>query len=806
MAEIKKTATSEMSHQVTGKVAILYGTVKAISPDGTVRLLKLSSPVYADDRIITGDDGSISIVFNTFPPTQLDLGRVSEVVVDEDVYGAVTPDVSAEASAEQKAIQDALLAGDQPIEVDATAAGAEASSGGGHPTFVVNADWSAVIPESGAETTGINLGTPETELTYTALNPENSVPTITVDTGEGGGDDGGSGDGTGNNGSNVIGSNDIVYEAGLPGGSDSGATTTADGTFIISDPDGLDDIASITINGTTIPINDVVGTEISGTYGTLTITGYDSSTGEGTYTYELTSPTIDGPGTETDIFNISTTDQSGATSDPAAITIEITDDLPNAVDDGQTIMEDATAAITGNVFDNDVHPNGERGADAPVVFDEWTGDTTAQYGTFTANPDGSYSYTLDPDNGIVQGLNEGETLTETFTYQIKDADGDIDTATLTITIVGTNETPVINIDPGNGGADDVVYESGLPNGSDAAADTEYATGTFTVSDPDGLGDIQSVTINGTTIAISNLAGSVINGVNGILTVTDYNSATGVANYTYQLTSPTTDGPGIETEVFTMSVSDESGTSDPAVLTIEIADDVPNAVDDSLMIGENDFTVHSGNVFANDVHPNGQPGADTPVTFNGWTNTTTNYGEFIDTGNGNYTYQLDMNNESVKTLSASDTLTETLTYQVIDADGDIDTATLTITIAGANDAPVAVDDTLTATEDTALTITAADLFAADGTGSEDDYDIDSASFSSITINGLPAQGTLLLNGSAVTVGQEISVTDIEAGNLTYMPAANSTETVTFNYTVSDGSLSSNEATVTISFTPEDDTFT
>ena len=98
MAEIKNTATGEMGHQVTGKVAILYGTVKAISPDGTVRILKLNSPVYSDDRIITGDDGSVSIVFNTFPSTQLDLGRVSEVTIDEDVYGAVTPEAVLDAT------------------------------------------------------------------------------------------------------------------------------------------------------------------------------------------------------------------------------------------------------------------------------------------------------------------------------------------------------------------------------------------------------------------------------------------------------------------------------------------------------------------------------------------------------------------------------------------------------------------------------------------------------------------------------------------------------------------------------------
>ena len=148
----------DMWHQVTGKVAILHGTVKAVSPDGTVRMLKINSPVFADDHIITGDDGSVSIVFDTSHHTQLDLGRMSNVVIDEDVYGVASPDVSAEASAEQEAIQKALLAGDQPLVLDATAAGAEANAGGGHPVFVVTPDWVHVTPESGAETRGITWG------------------------------------------------------------------------------------------------------------------------------------------------------------------------------------------------------------------------------------------------------------------------------------------------------------------------------------------------------------------------------------------------------------------------------------------------------------------------------------------------------------------------------------------------------------------------------------------------------------------------------------------------------------------------
>ena len=113
-------------NQVVGKVVILYGTVKAISPDGTVRLLMPNSPVFANDRIVTESDGNVSIMFDGTPPTQMDLGRMSNVAIDEDVYAGVTPGVTSDAAAEIEQIQKALLAGDQPIELEAPAAGGDA--------------------------------------------------------------------------------------------------------------------------------------------------------------------------------------------------------------------------------------------------------------------------------------------------------------------------------------------------------------------------------------------------------------------------------------------------------------------------------------------------------------------------------------------------------------------------------------------------------------------------------------------------------------------------------------------------------
>ncbi len=112
MATAENTTGTESGNQVIGKVSILYGNVKAISSDGTERALSPNSLIFAYDRVITESDGMVSITIDDGAQTQIDIGRMSDVVIDEDIFAGVSAEDAADAAAEVEQIQEALLAED----------------------------------------------------------------------------------------------------------------------------------------------------------------------------------------------------------------------------------------------------------------------------------------------------------------------------------------------------------------------------------------------------------------------------------------------------------------------------------------------------------------------------------------------------------------------------------------------------------------------------------------------------------------------------------------------------------------------
>ncbi|MDX8439522.1 Ig-like domain-containing protein, partial [Mesorhizobium australafricanum] len=393
------------------------------------------------------------------------------------------------------------------------------------------------------------------------------------------------------------------------------------GTFTINSPDG---IGSLTINGQVISGADLANSanqhvSVTTPDGTLTITGYDAATGQVSYTYTLLHsvqhPAGDGP--VYDNMTVIVTDSDGDVSLPGTLSVQIVDDVPTAHADVGSVPAGSQAAITGDVFVNDVF--GADGKDAAGgVVGVAKGTTNANlddtgtlnvglhgaYGTLTLHADGSYSYVRDA--GSPGGVSD------VFTYTIKDGDGDLANTTLTISI--GDGTPHIDSIPTTGGADTTVYEAGLgTRGSEPAGshtgDAAYPTtvsGAVDITSPDG---VAAVSLQGVTIASTNALSptTVISDSTGTLTAwyEATSATTGHIHYTYTLLDNTGDTNNTSIPV-SIGVTDNDG--DPASggnLTITIVDDVPHAyanagsVAEGGTVGGNVLTDGTADVFGAD---------------------------------------------------------------------------------------------------------------------------------------------------------------------------------------------------------------
>jgi VCBS repeat-containing protein len=117
------------------------------------------------------------------------------------------------------------------------------------------------------------------------------------------------------------------------------------------------------------------------------------------------------------------------------VSVSAVDDAVIAVDDMNTIGED-DVSVTGNVLENDSVP--DLVANISVA-------QQATYGTVTIDADGAYVFNLDNANADVQALNDGDVITDTFTYTVEDANGDMATATVSITIAGSDDSSYVSL-------------------------------------------------------------------------------------------------------------------------------------------------------------------------------------------------------------------------------------------------------------------------------------------------------------------------------------------------------------------------
>mgnify|MGYP002535732473 CR=1 FL=1 len=301
---------------------------------------------------------------------------------------------------------------------------------------------------------------------------------------------------------------------------------------------------------------------------------------------------------------------------------------------------------------------------------------------------------------------------------------------------------------GVGAATEVVtvYEAGLEGGSQAGEKDAptMARGSLSINAPDG---VASIVIGGVVVFENGaLTGKVVSTDEGTLSVTGYDPATGKLDFSYSLDRNTTEhvksDPDTDTQIshtLVVTVTDTDGDSGSTTITVNVVDDAPTAVDDTV-IGEEAQAQQGmieGNVLKNDkTGADGLPNAVTSVKHGDEESMAGSalkgaYGELTLNADGTYTYKLDKNVDVEKGTS----VTETFTYTITDADGDTSEATLTITIRGDKKEPVAPG------EDKAE-IVVDEGALSDGSGQHTEHGILGKDSFTVNLNG--EDGTVTLN--------------------------------------------------------------
>jgi hypothetical protein len=221
-------------------------------------------------------------------------------------------------------------------------------------------------------------------------------------------------------------------------------------TYTITDPDGNEATSSVMV--TVTPVNDapvavddtantpldtpvvinLIGndTDPDNTNAELSIAGTPTSP-DGTVVVNADgrsvtfTPNTGFTGAAT--INYTVTDPTGLT-DAGVATVTVTDgDAPTANPDLAETDEDTTIDVIP-VLANDTDPT-----DQPLSV---TGTPIADNGTVAVNPDGTLSYTPNPDfNGV-----------DTITYTVSDPNGNESTSTVTVTVNPVNDAPIAQDD------------------------------------------------------------------------------------------------------------------------------------------------------------------------------------------------------------------------------------------------------------------------------------------------------------------------------------------------------------------------
>ena len=402
---------------------------------------------------------------------------------------------------------------------------------------------------------------------------------------------------------------------------------------------------------------------------------------DGTFTY---TPDPDFSGVDTFTF---TADDGDLTSNTATFTVTVTavNDAPVCSDDAGSTAEEVALldAVTCTDVDGDT-----------LTYAAVTGPAN---GDLVFNPDGTFTYTPDPDFSGV----------DTFTFTADDGDLTSNTATFTVTVTAVNDAPVCSDDAGST-AEEVAL----------------------------LDAVTCTDVDGDTLTYAAVTGPA----NGDLVF----NPDGTFTYT-----PDPDFSGVDTFTFTADDGDLTSNTATFTVTVTAVNDAPVCSDDAGSTAEEVALLDA--VTCTDVD------GDT-LTYAAVTGPAN--GDLVFNPDGTFTYTPDPDFSGV----------DTFTFTADDGDLTSNTATFTVTVGAGNDPPVlAPIGPISGPEGSPLTFTA--------TATDADVPPDTLTFS---LTGAPS-------GAAI---------DPVSGVFTWTPPNDGVQT--FDVCVSDGTASDCESvTVTVS---------
>ena len=401
--------------------------------------------------------------------------------------------------------------------------------------------------------------------------------------------------------------------------------------------------------------------------------------------------------------SVTTIDAAGNLTTASASHDYLINRTPVANADSLAAIEDTAVIYTAaQLLGNDTDVDGNTLSIASV--------TSGAGGTAVLNANGTVTFTPSANfNGAAD-----------FTYSVTDGSLTSNIATVSVAVAAVNDAPVANADSLTATEDTpVIFTAVQLLGNDTDVDGNTLS-------------IASVT--------SGAGGTAVLNANGTVTFTPSANFNGAANFTY-------------------TVSDGSLTSNTATVTVAVAavNDAPVANADGLAAIEDTAVIYTAaQLLGNDTDVDGNTLSIARVTSGAG-------GTAVLNANGTVTF----------TPSANFNGAADFTYTVTDGSLTSNIATVSVAVAAVNDAPVANADSLAATEDTPVIFTAVQLL-----GNDTDVDGNTLSIASVTSG---AGGTAVLNAN---------------GTVTFTPNADFNGAANFTYSVTDGSLTSNIATVSV----------